>query len=166
MEYAIKLTGDVTDDNYYRYVGWRENNKCITDYFSPETVKTISNKITQLLEGVDPSGRSIIVPDSTIYNVLNQIYISYRPPTSDIYGRYNIPKDTPESYVQSLINQTIEVIVVDVKNNIGVDEANSKLSIWNTVFGDFNNCGLRQFPPIKIREKNTNFRGMVQFMNY
>lgn len=166
MEYAINLSGDITDDNYYRYVGWSESNNCIKDYFKLQTVETISKKISDLLQGVDPSGKRIVVPNSTIYSVLSQIYNSYRPPTGDIYGRYNVPTDTPENYVQDLIDQTIEVIVVDVKNNIGVDEANSKLSIWNTVYGDFNNCGLRQFPPIKIREKNTNFRGMVQFMNY
>jgi hypothetical protein len=166
MQYATNITGDINDYNYNRFVGLSESNDCIKDYFDPNTVKIISHKISQLLDGVEPSGRKIIVPDKTIYSVLSQIYNSYRPPTGDIYGRYNVPTDVPENYIQSLCDQTIEVIVNDVKNNIGIDELNSKLSIWTTVLGDFNNHGLRQYPPIKIRERNTNFRGMVQFMNY
>jgi hypothetical protein len=33
-------------------------------------------------------------------------------------------------------------------------EANSKLSVWDaTLLGDFNPHGLRQFPPIKLRQR-------------
>ena len=34
-----------------------------------------------------------------------------------------------------------------------MEENNKKLSIWTTVYGDFNAHGLRQHPPIKIRKK-------------
>ena len=166
--YANNLTDNIGDDNYNRFVGWQENNCGIRKYFAQENVNIISNKITQLLDGVEPSGRRIVVPDKTIYNVLSQIYNSFRPPTGDIYSRYNIPTDEPtvDNNFQDMVDQTIEIIVSDVKNNLGMEELNKKLTVWTSVYGDFNSNGLRAHPQIKVREKNTNNRGMVQFMNY
>ena len=166
MEHGVEICGSVCDDNYNRYVGWEESNVCIKKYFHASTVQTISHKITQLLQGVDPKGRPIIVPNTTICSIMSTIYENYRPPTGDIVSRYVVPTDEPENYVQSMIDQVIEVIVTDVRNNIGMDEHNSKLSVWNTVLGDFNMNGLRAHPIIKVREKNTSHRGMVSFMNY
>lgn len=166
MEYAIGLTGEICDNNYQKYVGWEKFAECSKSFFNHENIRTISMKLTQLLQGVDESGRPIIVPDNTICSVMSQIYENFRPSTMDIYGRYNIPSDEPENYAQSMIDQTIEVIYNDVVVNMGMDEYNSKLSIWDTVYGDFNRQGLRQHAPIKIREKNTSHRGMVSFMNY
>ena len=115
--------------------------------------------------GVHPENRPIIVPDSTIYNIMDSIYQGYRPPTGDIYGRYNIPSGTTtESYVQNMIDQVIEVIVSDVRNNYETIENNSKLSIWTTVLGEFNDNGLRSYPPIKTRLRRP---APLQFnMNY
>jgi hypothetical protein len=158
--------GNVNDDNYYRFAGWEESTYGISEYFSDKTVKIISHKVSQLLEGVDPQGRKIIVPNDTITSVMSQIYNSFRPPTGDIYGRYNIPTNEPENYNQDMINQVIEVITSDVKANIGMEECNRKLTAWTTVLGDFNEHKLRQYSTLKVRDKNTNFRGHVSFMNY
>jgi hypothetical protein len=166
MEYAMPICDSVCDNNFYKHVGWEENNSCIRKYFSSDNIKSLSYKITQLLQGVDPHGRPITVPDKTICHVLSEVFNSYRPPTGDIYSRYIVPTGEPDNYVQSMIDQTIEIITSDVKNNIGMEENNRKLSVWTTVLGDFNANGLRQHAPIKIREKNTNHRGMVSFMNY
>jgi hypothetical protein len=142
------------DDNYMKHVGYTENNPCIKYYFHPSQVKTISHKITELLQGVDPQGRPIIVPDKTICSIMSEVYDSYRPPTGDIYGRYNVPSGNGfESYVQSMIDQVIEIIVSDVRINMGMEEYNKSLSIWSTVYGDFNEHKLRQHPPIKILSK-------------
>ena len=43
-------------------------------------------------------------------------------------------------------------------------EANKKLTIWNTVYGDFNKEGLRGHSQIKIREKHPQY--MAFNMNY
>jgi hypothetical protein len=168
MEYAKHINDDTPiDDNFTRHVGWEESNVCIKKYFSIETVNIISRKLTELLEGVDSRGRPIIIPNTTITSVMGEIFNSYRPPTGDIYGRYNVPTDEPQNYVQSMIDQVLEVIFSDVRNNLGMDECNANLNIWDaTLMGDFNEKGLRQHPPIKVRKKNTNHRGMVSFMNY
>lgn len=172
-EYGIQLADcedercpNELDYNYMRHAGWKENNVCIREYFSPTMVKAISSKITELLQGVDKQNRPIIVPDKTIQNVMNDIYVSYRPETKDIYGRYNVPTYGSENHVRDMMNQVISVITNDVRANLGMQECNEGLSIWTTVLGDFNEHGLRQHPKIKVRERNTNHRGMVSFMNY
>jgi hypothetical protein len=157
---------NICDDNFMRYVGWEENNFCIREYFSKNTVKTISLKVTELTLGVDPQNRPIVVPDAMICNVMSQIYQAFRPAVGSIYSRYTIPSGEPENYVQDMIDQVIEIIVSDIRNNLELEECNSKLTAWTTVLGDFNTKGLRSHSKIKVREKNTNFRGLVSFMNY
>lgn len=165
MEHAINIEDSDIDDNYIKYIGYSEPNNYIKKYYSKETVKIISNKVTQLTLGVDPQKRPIVVPDTTIHSVMNDIYTSYRPPTGDIYSRYVIPSGTgTDNYIQNMIDQVIEVIVSDIKTNIGMEENNKKLSIWTTVYGDFNENSLRQHPPIKVRNKKP---ASMQFnMNY
>ena len=150
MEYAVNF-----DENLLRHAGYKDENLCIKKYFSENTVRIISNKITDLLMGVDPKNRPIIVPDKSIISVMNEIYNSYRPPTGDIFSRYTVQSGTSEeNYIQNMIDQTIEVITSDVRNNLGMEECNRKLTVWTTVYGDFNSHGLRQVPPIKIRNKH------------
>ena len=165
MEYGTEICGQYCDDNFIKHVGYQESNGCIKKYYNASTINTIAHKVTELLMGVDPHNRPIIIPKSTICSVMNQIYSSYRPPTGDIYSRYIIPTGTSsESYVQNMIDQVIEVIVTDVKNNLEMAQNNQKLSIWTTLLGDFNKDGLRQHPPIKTRHKRPN---PLQFnMNY
>lgn len=161
MEYAQNICND---QNYIRYVGYSENTGPINDYFSHNTINTISKKVTQLTYGVIQN-KPIIVPDHIIADVMNQIYISYRPMTGDIYSRYIVPSgQTTDDYITSMIDQTIEVIVSDIKNSIGIDQQNTKLSIWSSLYGEFNPEGLRQHAPIKIRHKKPT---SMQFnMNY
>ena len=155
MEYATEILETFRDDNYMRNVGYSDDNFHNKKYFNDITVSTISAKITELLQGVDSENRAIIVPNKTIWSVMSQIYSSYRPPTGDIYSRYIIHSGTScDSYIQNMIDQVIEVITSDVRNNLGIEENNKQLTIWTTVYGDFNRHGLRQVPPIKIRNKH------------
>lgn len=160
---------DCVDCSYlnYKYVGWEPNNECIRKYFSKDTVRTISKKVTELTRGVDYKNRPIIVPDKNICSVMSQIYIGYRPPTASIYTRYTIPRDEPENYVQSMIDQCIELIVSDIKNSLGIEELNSHLNIWSaTVLGDFNTLGLRSHSQIKVRDRHPSHMGKVSFLSY
>ncbi len=138
---------------------------CIDQFFSKQTVNTISRKLTELLQGVDPHNRPILIPDNTITNVMDAIYASYRPRTGDIYGRYNVPSgDTTDSYIADMIDQVIEVIYSDVKVNLETIAQNEKLSIWTTVLGDFNDHQIRSYAPIKTRVRRPN--PMSFFMRY
>ncbi len=165
MEYGSKICDLPCDDNYVKHVGYSESNGCIQEYYSDATRQIISRKVTELLQGVDPQNRPIIVPDKTICSVMNDIYDSFRPATGDIYSRYIVPNGmSTQSYVQSMVNQVIEVIVSNVKNTLEMEANNEKLTVWTTLYGDFNKDGLRQHPPIKTRNKRP---AAMQFnMNY
>lgn len=156
MEYGEYICDPIVNsDLYTKHVGFQPNqNACIQRYYSNDNIKLISKKITQLLMGVHPENRPIIVPDEQIKYVMDSIYENYRPPTGDIYGRYNVPTGTTtESYVQDMIDQVIEVIVADVRANYETIENNEKLSAWVQMYGEFNDNGLRAYPPIKTRLK-------------
>lgn len=153
------------DDNYSRYVGWNDTSPGLQKYFSPDNVRMISAKITDLLQGVDPGGRPIVVTDRVIGSVLSSVYNTFTPQTGDIYSRYNIPNGmSPENYLQSMIDQTIEIIVNNIRDEYEMIENNRKLTIWSTVYGDFNAQKLRAHPQIKIRKRRPD---PMQFnMNY
>lgn len=152
------------DRKYIQHVGYSPDNECLKSYFSPQTVEFISKKITQLLQGVDCKNRRIIVPKNTICSIMSSVYENYRPQTGDIFTRYIIPNNQPENFISNMIDQVIEIITTQVRNEWGMRENNAKLTIWTTVYGDFNEHGLRQHPPIKILEKRPN--PMEFNMNY
>lgn len=156
---------NVTRDlNYTRYIGWQENNKCIEKYFSQDTVNLISRKVTELTMGVDKKNRPIRVPDYLIQNVMDGVFQGYKPSTGDIYSRYIIPAGEDKNMVQSMIDQCIEIIVSNIRNQLGIEEQNEKLTAWVQLYGDFNTAGLRQHSPIKVQEKRPS---TMQFhMNY
>jgi hypothetical protein len=152
------------DLNYTRYVGWREDNKCIEKYFSQDTIDLISRKVTQLTRGVDKKNRPIKVPDYLIMNVMDGVFHGFRPSRGDIYTRYIIVNGEQVNLVQSMIDQTIEIIVSNIRDQLGMEECNEKLTAWVQVYGDFNISGLRQHAPIKVLE---NRPATMQFnMNY
>jgi hypothetical protein len=172
MEYATEIMSPVCDDNYIKHVGYSQHicddacgESCIQKFFSQKNINKISCKITELLQGVDKNNRPIIVPDKTICSVMNSVNNNFRPETGDIYSRYTIsPITKNQNLIQQMMDQVINIIVTDVKVNLGMEECNSKLTIWTTILGDFNNHGLRSHPPIKIREKRT--QPMMFNMNY
>jgi hypothetical protein len=158
MSYKTINLQNQRDLNFVRnalYETTGTNSNGVNSLFSEENIKEMSRKISSSLEGVDPRNRKIIVPDETIINVLNTVYQNFKPNTGDIYGRYNSASLSSDINNDSnnIIYQTIEIIVSDVKSNIGMEEANSSLSVWTTVLGDFNEHGLMQHPKIKLKNR-------------
>ena len=142
-----------------KYVGWWQTEKALGNaykyLFKSSTIKMMSNKISQLLEGVDPQGRKIVYPDERIREVVSQVFNdSKRPDIGDIRSKDIIPEKQVRDDIRFIINQSIGIITKTIRTEIGMAENNKKLSIWNTIYGDFNEKGLRAHPPIKIL-KNT-----------
>lgn len=102
-------------------------------FFSAKNVAFISDEITNRLTGVHPQQKNIIVPDDTIISVMDSIY-------------NNTYRD-----VDKLTMMTIQMIVDHIKTEYQTELQNSRLSAWVQNFGD--ETGLRQFSPIKLREK-------------
>lgn len=152
------------NDNFQRYIGYNDEDSCYAILFDPKNIERMSQKITELLMGVHPENKRIIVPKEVIGSVLSDIYVNFVPSVGDIYSRYNIPSKQNQSPVAQLINQAIEVIVSDVRNNMEIAQNNAKLTVWTTVYGDFNEHGLRQHPIIKTLKRRPN---VMEFnMNY
>jgi hypothetical protein len=171
MEFAVEICGEKCNDQYIKHVGYSDHicgekcgPSCMRSFYSKKNIQQISCKITELLMGVDKNNRPIVVPDKTICSVMSAVYENFRPETGDIYTRYNIPKARGQNYVQRMIDEVINIITTDVKNNLGMEECNRNLSIWTTVLGDFNEHGLQSHSKIKLRENRP--MPMQFFMNY
>lgn len=149
------------DTNFYAHVGWQQtsDDSVTTNYlFSPSTLDHISNAISEALRGVDPEGRRIVVPHDKIANVLSSVYRhGTRTDIGDIYTTFTIPDIQSRNDVRNIINQTINIVVSAIKNEMEIIENNKKLSVWNSVLGDFNSQGLRFSPPIKLRTRHPQY---------
>ena len=157
------------NDQFTKHVLYSETegdtiSQCMQMLYSKSNLDIMSAKINQLLTGVNENNRPIIVPHSTICSVISAVYNNFRPETGDIFSRYNIPKSRGSDYIQRIIDETINIITTDVKNNLIMEQNNRKLTVWTTVLGDFNEHGLQSHPKIKIREKRP--QPMCFNMNY
>lgn len=153
------------NNEYMKHVGFMEDNECIRILFSKENIDAVSRKITQLLQGVHPQNRPILVPNSTIASVMSNVYTSRNPIVGDIYSRYIVVNENIRNDNAEIVDRTIEIIVNQIRNDYEMAENNNKLTIWNSIYGEgVNDVGLRQFPPIKIREKHPQY--MAFNMNY
>lgn len=157
MEYGQQIEPElqkfVLNTNYNKFVGY-EQNENLNSFFNQETVRFISKKVSELLQGVHPENKRIVVPDKNIIAVMNQVYTNFRIPVGDIYSRYHIPsQEKNQNYTDEMIDQVIETITSYVRNTMGIEENNSKLTVWSTVYGDFNAQGLRRYSTMKLRLK-------------
>jgi hypothetical protein len=159
MEYGQKICQlnfkPIVDDGYIKHIGWEGTIKGDVNYqflFEPSRMLTYQKKITELLEGVSPDGRPIQVPISTIGHILSQCYESNSPIVGDIYSRYIQPSITDNrNDVSTIVDRAINIIVSQIRNEYGMIANNKKLTVWNTLYGDFNKEGLRSHAPLKMR---------------
>lgn len=156
------------DFGYQSFVGWEHtsaNNEGLKFLYSIENLSQLQKIITKSLDGVHPEGKDIIVPLENIVSVLSNIYENAnRTQIGDIYTRYIIPQATPRNDVETINKQTIQAIVNMLRVQFETEENNKKLTIWNTVYGDFNKEGLRAHAPIKLRNRHPQY--MAFNMNY
>ena len=139
-----------------QYVGWDQQvswNSFLSRLFSKETINIIQKKTTEYLIGVDDQGREIIPSERIIESALYGVFENFRPVTGDIYGKYTVDNDNRRDDYSYIVDQTISLLVRGIRNDLEMQQNNSKLTIWTTVLGDFNEHGLRQYAPIKVRNK-------------
>jgi hypothetical protein len=123
-----------------------EDDYNMTSYFSQETVDMISRKVTQLLEGVDSKGRTMLIPDETIRRLLGSIYENRRGNKRD------------------MIDMVIMAIVQQVKDEAEILEQNQKLSQWVVQYnGDY---GIVPYSELKLRTRQRRPTPMLFGMRY
>jgi len=148
-----KEYNDQIDPN--QYIGW----STITEWaplprqvFTKRTVNIIRTKVHEYL--LKSMGKPIVPSERVVVIALYGVYENHIPNTGDIYGKYLVVDETQRDDYGYIVDKTISLLISSIETDIGMQEANSKLSIWNaTVLGDFNENGLRQFPPIKLRNR-------------
>ena len=119
----------------YRYLFFQSMDTY--DYFmSKPSVDLMSGEITRKLEGVNPDGKNIIVPDDTILSVADSMYESYKMD------------------IKVLQEMTINYIVSSIKTEYQITENNNKLSIWVTKYDI--DSGLQRINGIKLNNKRRN----------
>lgn len=160
---ALKLVNNVPIDRQYdelldpnQYVGWNtitEWNPLTKKLFSKKTINVIKQKVCEYLTGVDPKGRKILPSDRIVVIALYGVFENHIPVTGDIFGKYLVVDQTLRDDYSYIVDKTISLLVQGIRDSIGMQEQNEKLTIWTTVLGDFNEHGLRQYPPIKVRNK-------------
>jgi len=165
---SLKEQEQFVDSSSYAFVGYDESSGAmpITKYlFSKENLDILQTLISNATAGLDPQGRRIRVPHNIIAGVLSSVLRNgRRTHIGDIYTRYIIPQDHARNDADNLNLQTLNIIVSTIKDEYETIENNKKLSVWNTVYGDFNPQGLRAHPPLRIRRRAP--QRMMFNMNY
>jgi hypothetical protein len=143
------------------HVGWEqtaENNQFISTLFAESTVRFISRRISEMLHGLDPEGRTMYVDDEKIRQVLSSVYSNgTRLGVGDMYTRDHIIPHEERDDIQNFIQQTISICVRSVRNQFDMNAINAKLDKWTTVLGESNAHGLRAHAPIKRRERHPQY---------
>jgi hypothetical protein len=147
-----------------RYVGYDKDYNRNAAIFTEENVQLIQREVSRLLRGVDPRGRIIQVTKDVVVKALDNIAQGYTPETGAPYGRFMFDDDCRRNDPAAIVTQTINFIVSAVKTDIEIQDANSKLTVWTTVLGDFNEHGIRRHPELKMRERRPD--PMMFNMNY
>jgi len=140
--------------NNTRFVGYASSSSTPTfaNLFKDEVVDFISDQVTLTLDGLDPSGRRIIVPRRTIGLVISSITSEWTPPTGDVHSKYTVAQN-PINWQDEVIKMCIQRIVRDVSNNIQQQTRFNGTSKWNTVYGNFNPEGLQAHSKITVLER-------------
>lgn len=150
-----------------RFVGYSARHNETPGFealFTDGTINMISKAVTHYLGKDLADGRPIVVPNERILSVVSELVHTYKAETGDIFTRLNIPNENKDM-CQKIIYRTITVIVDNVRNTLEMENINGKLSIWDTVLGEFNEKGLRSHAPLTAEIDNT--RRLFQInMNY
>jgi len=151
------------DLNNTRYVGWDQNlgscpNKNQINYnemYSQQNVNLVSQTITNYLMKLN--GKPIVVPDIEIRQMLNSVWNAEQGrqyPNIYTIDTFDLNWDGCAEWLKRINLITIQSIISQIKNQAEANQVNDNLNIWNSLYGDFNEEGLRAHPKIKLREKH------------
>lgn len=150
----------MTDTNFLgngQYVGYLQNVQNNNNYrfmMDDTRLHILQQKITEILEGVEPDGRSIVVPLDTIRSVVYQCYQAYIPNIGNIYTTFIQENETlKRNDVRDIYDQAVNIITSYIKAYYMHESNARKLTIWDSVLGSFNKQGIRAHQPIKVNNR-------------
>ena len=165
-EYGVSLLDKPDDLSSMRHVGWMSDidvpgKNMYQVLYSQETVNYISQTVTKYLYPL--MNKPIIVPDEQIREMINSVWETEKG--GDMANMYT--KDTfdfNKNGFDRIVGITIQSITSQIRNQHEMTTVNNSLNIWNQLYGDFNEAGLRAHPKIKLRENHPQY--MAFNMNY
>lgn len=137
------------NENIYSFYNPAYEWNCDKKYsslISDKNINMVSNKITELLQGIHPEGKKIVVPHDTIKHVISSKF--------KLFQSFDISKINEE---------TISYIVGYVSSEFQSIKNNQNYSAWTTLLGSQNEHGLMPNPKIKLRERRPN---SIMMWNY
>jgi hypothetical protein len=148
-----------------RHVGYDTTlkNRNFEYFFSDRVIDLISRNITEQTRGVDIMNRRIVVKPDIIRRVMDQVLVSMRPPTGDIYSRIVVGSFSSENPIDTVI----DIIATDVRNNIGMEQVAAQLSKWdeNEILDRGRECQ-RTYHDERGIKTNTRRQSSIGYMNY
>ena len=165
-EYGVSLLDKPDDLSSMRHVGWMSDidvpgKNMYQVLYSQETVNYISQTVTKYLYPL--MKKAIIVPDEQIREMINSVWETEKG--GDMANMYT--KDTfdfNKNGFDRIVGITIQSITSQIRNQHEMTTVNNSLNIWNQLYGDFNEAGLRAHPKIKLIENHPQY--MAFNMNY
>ena len=171
MEYGISMTAGPHDYNDSRFVGWSAASSmsdclinCYQDLYKQETVNYISKQVTNYLSPLKKNGKLICVPDEQIREMITSVWNVEKVVPAGIYTKDTFDDVGTPNPFRRIVDIVIQSITSQIKDLYEMRECNNSLNIWNQLYGDFNEAGLRAHSKIKLRERHPQY--MMFNMNY
>ena len=147
-------TAECFDDNFRRFIGWEKNGPAQGGYdifFGEENIDWLMKTIHKQL-GL--RGYNMVVTSRVLSGVMSSVWRSNVPVVGDIYTIFNIPNSTARNDIYQLNGRVIATIVNTIIDEMENTKVNESLTKWTTVYGDFNEHGLRSHDIVKVKEND------------
>lgn len=134
--------------NRYTALG-QVNDPIITE----NAVRYIYNEVVNRLGDFRYNGRKVVPSINMINQAIRFANDQYEPVSANPTS-FNIYEPGDEYNPNAVIENAINMIVNDIYNQYSINKINyENFSAWNTILGDYNPVGVRQFSDIRLNEK-------------
>jgi hypothetical protein len=127
------MVGDQQMNHNYRYAAGYNATQNYLAFLNDSSIKYMSQVITDMLRGIHPEGKNIVVPNETIISVADSV-LQNSPQKADVMQ-------------QMVISYIVDWIKTDFENT----EKNNKYSIWVQKYDE--DTGLQRFNDVKLNKK-------------
>jgi hypothetical protein len=134
--------------NRYTALG-QTNDPLVTD----GVIKHIYNQVVFRLGNFRYNGRKVVPSIQMINQAIRIAYDQYEPRSANPTS-FNIYEPGDEYDPNVVIERAINIIVNDIYNTYSINQINyENFSAWNTILGDYNPVGVRQYSDIRLNNK-------------
>lgn len=164
VDYPTYISSSL-DQSYVGFDQTYRGNPLVEALFSPSNLECLRQIIREGCHGADSQGREVMVTDRTITSCIsNVLQNGRRINIGDIHSRFIVSHDYDRNDFWDINRQVSVLLIQMIRDEFETIANNQRLSIWDSVYGDFNRHQLRAYAPLKIRRKYP--QHMMFNMNY